>query len=99
MALLEPLSAADSISVVTQLTALISESVSASAIQASDSSIITGSVIESIIAADSVTARFFWEPIDDDENADWNAVNDSQTPGWTDVVDAQSPSWVEITTV
>ena len=35
--------------------------------------------------ADQLTARFLWEPIDDNQDANWQNINDGQTPSWTPV--------------
>jgi hypothetical protein len=35
--------------------------------------------------ADTLTARFLWEPIDDNQDASWQNINDGQTPSWTPV--------------
>jgi hypothetical protein len=35
--------------------------------------------------ADQLTARFLWEPIDDNQDANWQNINDAQTQSWTPV--------------
>jgi hypothetical protein len=35
--------------------------------------------------ADTLTARFLWEPIDDNQDANWQNINDAQTQSWTPV--------------
>jgi hypothetical protein len=77
----------------------INESGQAAVIVSTPSSIFVASIIESLTATDSVTARLFWEPIDDDQTISWVAVNDDQPSSWTQVDDSQNPAWTEITTV
>jgi hypothetical protein len=71
----------------------------AAVIVSTPSSIFVASVIESLTATDSVTARLFWEPIDDNQTITWAAINDDQPASWTQVDDSQSPAWTDITTV
>jgi hypothetical protein len=56
-------------------------------------SIFNASIIESILATDSFFARLFWEPINDDQNADWGTINDNQAPGWSSINNAQTVTW------
>jgi hypothetical protein len=41
------------------------------------------SITETATGTATVSARFFWEPIDDLQTANWTIVVDTQTAGWT----------------
>ena len=42
-------------------------------------------ILESLVATDSVRARFRWEPIDDDQTASWGGIVNTQSPGWVQI--------------
>jgi len=77
----------------------VNESGQVQAIISVASSIFNTSIIESLVATDSVTARLLWEPIDDDQTISWANVNSDQSSSWVQVDDSQSPAWTDITTV
>ena len=41
----------------------------------------------------SLTGKFLWDPVDDNQSANWQNIEDAQAPGWRDVTDAQTPGW------
>jgi hypothetical protein len=41
------------------------------------------SINELATGTDSITARPFWEVIDDTQNANWQNISNTQTAGWT----------------
>jgi hypothetical protein len=41
------------------------------------------SIVESATGTDAVNARFFWEIIDDTQDANWQNIGNTQTAGWT----------------
>jgi hypothetical protein len=43
------------------------------------------SIAELATGIDSITARPFWEIIDDTQNANWQNIGNTQTAGWTAV--------------
>jgi hypothetical protein len=67
------------------LDARVSEAAMASVQAVVSSAIFYVYVTTSATIADELTARFLWEPIDDNQDANWQNINDSQTPNWTEV--------------
>ena len=51
---------------------------------------------ETLLARDTVPAKFLWDPVNDNQTVNWQNVGNAQTPGWTDVNDAQPPRWRDI---
>jgi hypothetical protein len=57
----------------------------ASEIDVVSASIFYAYLTENATIADALTARFLWEPIDDNQDANWQNINDAQTQSWTPV--------------
>jgi hypothetical protein len=45
---------------------------------------------ESMAITETQNGRFFWEPVDDIQNANWQNITNTQNPAWTDVVTQES---------
>ena len=67
-----------------------------SEISAIPASIFSGAVIESVVVTDSIRAKFFWDPVDDDQTAAWGNINNNQTASWTLITSTQNPNWTDI---
>lgn len=63
----------------------VSESAVASVEAVVAASIYYAYLVAGATIADQLTARFLWEPIDDNQNANWQNINDGQTPSWTEI--------------
>jgi len=75
----------DTVSVAHTLETSVSESATASEVAAVFGAIFYASLTENATIADALTARFLWEPIDDNQDANWQNINDAQTQSWTPV--------------
>lgn len=51
---------------------------------------------EATALRDTLSAKYLWDPVDDNQTPNWQNVPDAQTPGWTDVNDTQAPGWQDI---
>jgi len=63
----------------------IDESAVASVEAVVSASIFYAYLVAGATIADTLTARFLWEPIDDNQDANWQNINDAQTQSWTPV--------------
>jgi hypothetical protein len=54
-------------------------------------------ITELATGTDSITTRFLWEIIDDEQTANWGNVTNTQTAGWQNVNDTQTTNWQNIT--
>jgi hypothetical protein len=63
----------------------VSESAVASVEAVVAASIFYAYLVAGATIADTLTARFLWEPIDDNQDANWQNINDAQTQSWTPV--------------
>jgi hypothetical protein len=63
----------------------IDESAMASVEAVVAASIFYAYLVAGATVADELTARFLWEPIDDNQDANWQNINDGQTQSWTPV--------------
>jgi hypothetical protein len=59
---------------------------------------VTVAIIEAAAAMDLISARFLWEPVDDNQSGSWTPVDDAQGGSWTPVDDAQPPGWTPVVT-
>ena len=70
------------------------------ALDALDTGLLYSVVIsETAVAADTMSARYLWEVIDNGQAGSWVSVATSQTPNWTVIDDGQSPGWIQINTL
>ena len=76
---------ADTVSVAHTLETSVSEGAVASVEAVVAASIFYAYLTENATIADALTARFLWEPIDDNQDANWQNINDAQTQSWTPV--------------
>jgi len=81
----ESATGADTMSVAHTLETSVSEGATASEVAAVFGAIFYASLTENATIADALTARFLWEPIDDNQDANWQNINDAQTQSWTPV--------------
>jgi hypothetical protein len=63
----------------------VSESAVASVEAVVAASIFYAYMVAGATIADTLTARFLWEPIDDNQDPNWQNINDAQTQSWTPV--------------
>jgi hypothetical protein len=63
----------------------VSESAVASVEAVVAASIFYAYLVAGATIADTLTARFLWEPIDDNQDPNWQNINDGQTQSWTPV--------------
>ena len=81
----ESATGADVMSVKHTLETSVSEGATASEVAAVFGAIFYASLTENATITDALTARFLWEPIDDNQDANWQNINDAQTQSWTPV--------------
>jgi hypothetical protein len=72
-------------------------------VTASELDVVAGSIwyvymVAGATIGDQLTARYLWEPIDDNQDANWQNINDGQTPAWSAISDNQTPSWTPVQT-
>jgi hypothetical protein len=48
------------------------------------------------IAADSLTARFLWELINDSQTVTWQNIASSSPTAWQTINDADDPNWTPV---
>jgi hypothetical protein len=81
----ESATGADAVSTKQVFDSRVAESAVASEIDVVSASIFYAYLTENATIADTLTARFLWEPIDDNQDANWQNINDAQTSSWTPV--------------
>lgn len=88
----------DAVSASHNLATSVSERAVASVDSAVAASIFYAYLLAEAGITDSPFARFLWEPVDDNQNANWQNINDAQSAGWAQVGTAQSANWQEVIT-
>jgi hypothetical protein len=56
------------------------------------------SLTESATGTDSITARPFWEIIDDTQTANWQNIGNTQTANWQNIGNTQTATWTAVST-
>jgi hypothetical protein len=94
----ETATGADAVSASHNLVTSVSERAVASVNTAVAASIFYAYLVAEARIADSPFARFLWEPVDDNQDANWQNINDAQSAGWAQVGTIQSPDWQQVIT-
>ena len=81
----ESATGSDAMSVQHTLETSVSEGAVASVESMVVASIFYAYLIAGATAADAITARYLWELIDDNQNANWQNISNGQNPSWTPV--------------
>lgn len=61
--------------------------------------IVYASISLTVTIADTVVARYLWEPVDDTQTANWQTIGNAQTAGWVLIPNTQVSGWIPVKTI
>lgn len=61
--------------------------------------IVYASISLTVTIADTVVARYLWEPVDDTQTPNWQTIGNAQSAGWVLIPNTQVSGWIPVKTI